>query len=73
MSQSAALPERGYQAEDQNLTERVERALCASGYGALRTVEISVDDRVVRLEGPVSSYYLKQTGASSGFDGPWGP
>jgi len=46
--------------EDRRLAERVERALRATGYGVLRTVRVSVNARVVILEGRVSSYYLKQ-------------
>jgi len=46
--------------EDHRLAERVERALCATGYGPLRTVRVSVNAGVVILEGRVSSYYLKQ-------------
>ena len=46
--------------EDRCLAERVERALRATGYGALRTVRVSVNARVVILGGRVSSYYLKQ-------------
>lgn len=46
--------------EDQRLAERVEGALRATGYGALRTVRVSVNVRVVILGGRVSSYYLKQ-------------
>jgi osmotically-inducible protein OsmY len=46
--------------EDQHLAERVERALYARGYGALHSVRVSVRSRVVCLEGPVPSYYLKQ-------------
>jgi len=46
--------------EDHCLAERVERALRATGYGSLRTVRVSVNARVVILEGRVSSYYLLQ-------------
>ena len=46
--------------EDHRLAERVERALRATGYGALRTLRVSVSARVVILVGRVSSYYLKQ-------------
>ena len=42
------------------LAERIERALHATGYGALRDVEVVVNARIVRLVGRVSSYYLKQ-------------
>jgi osmotically-inducible protein OsmY len=46
--------------EDVCLAERVERALCATGYGPLRGIEVSVDARLVILGGRVPSYYLKQ-------------
>jgi len=46
--------------EDQHLAERVERALRARGYWALRTVRVSVNARIVILRGRVCSYYLKQ-------------
>lgn len=46
--------------DDARLAERVECALCATGYGALRAVAVSVSDRVVMLLGQVPSYHLKQ-------------
>lgn len=46
--------------EDLRLAERVERALCATGYGPLRSVEVTVHERLVVLGGRVPSYYLKQ-------------
>jgi hypothetical protein len=46
--------------EDLGLAERVERALRASGYGALRVIEVAVQGRLVILEGRVPSYFLKQ-------------
>ena len=46
--------------EDHRLAERVERALRATGYGAMRAVRVSVNARVVLLGGRVPSYYLKQ-------------
>jgi len=46
--------------EDLHLAERVERALCATGYGALRGIEVSVRARLVTLVGRVPSFYLKQ-------------
>lgn len=46
--------------EDGRLAERVEHALCATGYGSLRAVAVSVSDRVVMLLGRVPSYHLKQ-------------
>src|SRR5271166_3940636 len=79
MSQSATLPTREHPTEapqvtallvtqsleDYRLAERVERALRATGYGALRTVRVSVNARVVILGGRVSSYYLKQLAQSA--------
>lgn len=46
--------------EDLRLAERVEHALCATGYGALRGINVSVCVRLVILAGRVPSYYLKQ-------------
>jgi len=46
--------------EDRRLAERIEHALCATGYGALRDVEVSVTASIVILIGRVPSYYLKQ-------------
>jgi osmotically-inducible protein OsmY len=46
--------------EDLRLTESVEQAFRITGYLALRSIQISVRDRVVILEGHVPSYYLKQ-------------
>ncbi len=46
--------------EDHRLVERVERALWATGHGALRTVSVSIDAGIVILGGRVASYYLKQ-------------
>jgi osmotically-inducible protein OsmY len=46
--------------EDLGLAERVERALCATGYGSLRGVKVTVRARDVILGGRVPSYYLKQ-------------
>ena len=46
--------------EDFRLAERVARALRTTGYGALHGVEVSVSDRVVKLQGRVPSYYFKQ-------------
>jgi osmotically-inducible protein OsmY len=53
-------PLRTQSLEDLRLAERIERALRATGYGALRAVEVSVKTRVVILLGQVPSYYLKQ-------------
>lgn len=60
-----AQPDRGIapeaqRLEDLRLAERVERALCATGYGFLRAARVSVVARKVVLEGQVPSYYLKQ-------------
>ena len=46
--------------EDLHLAERVERALCATGYGPLRNIGVTVHARLVILAGRVPSYYLKQ-------------
>lgn len=46
--------------EDLRLAERIERALHATGYSALRDIEVFVNARIVRLVGRVPSYYLKQ-------------
>jgi osmotically-inducible protein OsmY len=43
-----------------SLAERVERALRATGYPALRTIDVSVRGRLVVLQGRVPSYYMKQ-------------
>jgi osmotically-inducible protein OsmY len=56
----ATTPRLTQSLEDQRLAERVERALRETGYGALRTVRVSVNARAVILAGRVSSYYLKQ-------------
>jgi osmotically-inducible protein OsmY len=55
---TASLP--GESQEDFRLTERVARALRATGYGPLREVEVAVHVRIVTLRGRVPSYYLKQ-------------
>jgi DNA-binding NtrC family response regulator len=46
--------------EDRRLAERVASALLATGYAALRRVEVRVNRRVVHLVGRVHSYHLKQ-------------
>jgi osmotically-inducible protein OsmY len=46
--------------EGRRLAERIERALHATGYSALRDIEVSVNARIVHLVGRVPSYYLKQ-------------
>lgn len=45
---------------DLDLAQRIERALCATGYGPLRRIEIVVRARLVILAGHVPSYHLKQ-------------
>jgi osmotically-inducible protein OsmY len=45
--------------EDLRLAERVDRALRATGHGPLRSVEVTVHERLVILGGRVPSYYLK--------------
>jgi osmotically-inducible protein OsmY len=47
-------------AEDLCLAVHVERALCATGYGSLRGIAVTVHARLVILGGRVPSYYLKQ-------------
>ena len=46
--------------EDLRLAERIERALHATGYSALRDIEIFVNARIVHLVGRVHSYHMKQ-------------
>ena len=46
--------------EDLCLAEHVERALCATGYGPLRDIDVTVYSRFVILDGRVPSYFLKQ-------------
>lgn len=55
---SASLLSRGV--EDLRLAERIEQALHATGYGALRAIDVSVRARIVYLIGQVPSFYLKQ-------------
>jgi osmotically-inducible protein OsmY len=47
-------------AEDIRLSEHVAHALRETGYPALREVKIAVRRRMIRLNGRVPSYYLKQ-------------
>ncbi len=56
----ATAPLPAQRLEDERLAEQVENALRTTGYGALRTVRVSVCAGVVILRGRVSSYYLKQ-------------
>jgi osmotically-inducible protein OsmY len=46
--------------EAPGLAERVARALRATGYPALRAVEVSAHGGLIVLHGRVPSYYLKQ-------------
>jgi osmotically-inducible protein OsmY len=46
--------------EDLPLAERVARALRATGYGPLRSLRVTVQERLVILQGRVPNYYLKQ-------------
>jgi hypothetical protein len=46
--------------EDLSLAEDVERALCATGYGPLRDIDVTAYAHLVILGGRVPSYYLKQ-------------
>jgi osmotically-inducible protein OsmY len=55
---------------DRCLVERVERALRATGYSPLRSVEASVCGRLVILQGQVPSYYLKQLAQATAMDVP---
>jgi hypothetical protein len=43
-----------------SLGDRIERALRATGYSALRTIEVVVQGRWVVLQGLVPSYHMKQ-------------
>lgn len=45
---------------DFDLTERLQRALSATGHGALRAVKVSVRGGIVVLEGRAPSYHIKQ-------------
>jgi hypothetical protein len=46
--------------EDLRLAERIEHALHATGYIALRDIEIFVNARIVHLVGRVHCYHMKQ-------------
>jgi osmotically-inducible protein OsmY len=50
--------------DDLHLAERVERALRATGYGPLRSVDVTAHARLIILEGRIPSYYLKQIAQS---------
>ena len=56
--------------EDLRLAERVARALRATGYPALRTIDVTVSNRLVFLEGRVPSYYMKQVAQAVVLDVP---
>jgi len=53
-------PIRRQSPADLRLAARVERALCGTGYGPLRGLEVTVRARLVILAGRVPSYHLKQ-------------
>ena len=53
-------PQPGRGPDGPRLDERVERALRATGYLALRALEITSRDRRVVLKGRVPSYHLKR-------------
>jgi hypothetical protein len=46
--------------DDVHLAECIGDALRATGYGALRAVDVTVEGPIVYLVGRVPSYYLKQ-------------
>ena len=58
--EDATAPRPAQSPEDRSLVERVERALCATGSGALRNLSVSIDAGIIILGGRVASYYLKQ-------------
>jgi osmotically-inducible protein OsmY len=47
-----------------DLAEQIEQALKDSGYAALGSVDVAVDDGHVTLRGPVRSFHLKQVATS---------
>jgi osmotically-inducible protein OsmY len=55
--------------DDGRLVDRVERALRATGYMALRDIAVTAMGGVVRLVGRVPSYYLKQIAQSAAQSG----
>ena len=46
------------------LDEQVRQALRGTGYGALNSVEVSIDSGHVTLRGPVRSFHQKQIATS---------
>lgn len=46
------------------LDEQIRQALKDSGYGALNSVEVSIDSGHVTLRGPVRSFHQKQIATS---------
>lgn len=46
--------------DDLRQAEHVHRALRATGYPAMRAIEVTAHDRVITLRGRVLSYYMKQ-------------
>jgi osmotically-inducible protein OsmY len=51
--------------EDLRLAERVNHALRTTGYVPLRDIAVTVQARLVMLEGQVPSYFLKQLAQAS--------
>jgi osmotically-inducible protein OsmY len=51
--------------EDLRLAERVDHALRSTGYVPLRDIAVTVQGRLVMLEGRVPSYFLKQLAQAS--------
>jgi osmotically-inducible protein OsmY len=51
--------------EDCDLQNRVIRALRATGYPALRDIDVTVSESTVLLAGRTPTYYLKQTAQSA--------
>ncbi|QDT93634.1 BON domain protein [Gimesia fumaroli] len=45
---------------DNQLVARIRRVLRLSGYAALSQIRVAVEQRDVRLEGQVPTYFLKQ-------------
>jgi osmotically-inducible protein OsmY len=51
--------------EDVRLAERVQHALCTTGYAILRGLDVTVHDGIVILRGRVPSYHMKQVAQES--------